>query len=81
LLCTRYFIQTKPLICYINTLLDMIADKKIVNQKDVSCDGGNGPLGHPKVYLQIKHDKSEITCPYCGKEFVYVENRHSEESV
>ncbi|MDF3048279.1 MAG: hypothetical protein K0R73_1397 [Candidatus Midichloriaceae bacterium] len=57
----------------------MIADKKIVHQRDTSCDGGSGPLGHPKIYLQIKHDRSEITCPYCGKEFVYVES-YSEES-
>lgn len=49
------------------------SDKKIVHKKSVSCDGGGGPLGHPKVYLEIKHDELDITCPYCSREFVYVE--------
>jgi len=44
----------------------------------VSCDGGVGPAGHPRVYLRIK-DK-EITCPYCSKLFVLedgaVDNSH-----
>ena len=34
----------------------------------VSCDGGGGPLGHPKVYLSL--DRSgEIDCPYCGQRY------------
>jgi uncharacterized Zn-finger protein len=44
----------------------------------VACDGGVGPLGHPRVYLHIQ-DK-EITCPYCSKHFVLedgaVDNSH-----
>jgi uncharacterized Zn-finger protein len=36
----------------------------------VSCDGGGGALGHPKVYLQIKPEDGHIDCPYCGKQFV-----------
>lgn len=35
----------------------------------VSCDGGGGPLGHPKVFINT--DKPEIaTCGYCGLPFV-----------
>lgn len=35
----------------------------------VSCDGGGGPLGHPKVFINT--DKAEIaTCGYCGLPFV-----------
>lgn len=39
-------------------------------QKDtkVACDGGNGALGHPKVYLEFGQ-KTEVECPYCGKKF------------
>lgn len=41
----------------------------IVDSKEVSCDGGNGSLGHPKVFLNMgKADK--IECPYCGRHFV-----------
>lgn len=37
---------------------------------EVACDGGGGPLGHPKVYLHIEHEKGEITCPYCSRLYV-----------
>ena len=33
------------------------------------CDGGGGPLGHPKIFINV--DKPEITpCGYCGLPFV-----------
>ena len=39
------------------------------NTKVVSCDGGGGPLGHPKIFINT--DKPEIaTCGYCGLPFV-----------
>jgi uncharacterized Zn-finger protein len=34
----------------------------------VSCDGGGGALGHPKVFLTLVD--SEVKCPYCDKKFV-----------
>jgi NADH dehydrogenase (ubiquinone) Fe-S protein 6 len=35
----------------------------------VACDGGGGPAGHPKIYINT--DKPEIaTCGYCGLPFV-----------
>jgi uncharacterized Zn-finger protein len=34
----------------------------------VSCDGGNGAYGHPRIYLKIL-DK-QIMCPYCSRLFV-----------
>jgi uncharacterized Zn-finger protein len=38
-------------------------------KKKVSCDGGSGALGHPKIFLDIG-DMKNIECPYCGKNFV-----------
>ena len=39
------------------------------NQKVVSCDGGGGPLGHPRVFINT--DKPAILpCGYCGVPFV-----------
>ncbi len=35
----------------------------------VSCDGGGGALGHPKVYLQIGPDR-QVDCGYCDKRFI-----------
>ena len=40
-----------------------------VHERQVSCDGGGGPLGHPRVYINV--DKPQIcTCGYCGLPFV-----------
>jgi len=36
----------------------------------VSCDGGGGALGHPRVYLNIKPQIGHIDCPYCGRRYV-----------
>lgn len=36
-----------------------------------ACDGGGGPLGHPKVYLNLA-GAGRIECPYCSRLFVYV---------
>jgi uncharacterized Zn-finger protein len=36
----------------------------------VSCDGGGGALGHPRVYLHIKPEAGHIDCPYCGRRYV-----------
>jgi len=47
------------------------ADYEIVKKRRVSCDGSSGPLGHPKVYLEIKQGVEEIVCPYCSKHFIY----------
>lgn len=41
-----------------------------VSSLDVACDGGGGPLGHPKVYLHIDQDKGRIACPYCSRAYV-----------
>ncbi|MBE7635970.1 zinc-finger domain-containing protein [Sneathiella sp. P13V-1] len=34
----------------------------------VHCDGGKGPLGHPRVYLNLGND-NQVECPYCGHLF------------
>ena len=41
-----------------------------VDTTHVSCDGGGGALGHPRVYLQIKPEVGEIECPYCSRHYV-----------
>lgn len=34
----------------------------------VACDGGEGALGHPRVYLNMG-DKNFVECPYCDRRF------------
>lgn len=41
-----------------------------VHKLEVTCAGGSGPLGHPKVYLHIDQDKGSVTCPYCSRQFI-----------
>ncbi|HYB09995.1 MAG TPA: zinc-finger domain-containing protein [Alphaproteobacteria bacterium] len=39
-----------------------------VETTEVSCDGGEGPLGHPRVFLNMG-DKGQVECPYCDRLF------------
>ena len=40
-----------------------------VTSTRISCDGGGGALGHPKVWLSIGPE-GWVECPYCDKRFV-----------
>jgi uncharacterized Zn-finger protein len=39
-----------------------------VSDRVVACDGGDGALGHPRVWLRIV-DK-QVCCPYCSRLYV-----------
>jgi uncharacterized Zn-finger protein len=39
-----------------------------VDSRVVACDGGDGPLGHPRVWLRIVD--RQTFCPYCSRVFV-----------
>jgi uncharacterized Zn-finger protein len=34
-----------------------------------ACNGGGGPLGHPRVYLNLGPG-GRVCCPYCSRVFV-----------
>jgi len=40
-----------------------------INETVAACNGGGGPLGHPRVFLNLGHD-GKIECPYCSRLFV-----------
>lgn len=40
-----------------------------IETNQVHCDGGDGALGHPRIYLNMG-EKREVDCPYCGRRFV-----------
>lgn len=40
-----------------------------VEDATIGCDGGGGPQGHPKVFLNLA-GKEQADCPYCGRRFV-----------
>ncbi|MCV6598754.1 MAG: zinc-finger domain-containing protein [Mangrovicoccus sp.] len=39
----------------------------------VSCDGGEGALGHPRVWLSIPRQKGWVACPYCDKKIIHAD--------
>ncbi len=39
-----------------------------VDNPVVACDGGDGALGHPRVWLRINH--GNVVCPYCSRQYV-----------
>jgi uncharacterized Zn-finger protein len=41
-----------------------------VSSTRVACDGGNGPAGHPRVWLQIDPEKGWVECGYCDRRYV-----------
>jgi len=47
-----------------------------VQDKVTSCDGGSGPLGHPKVFLNLAKKGIQV-CNYCGLRFVQKQEHHS----
>ena len=47
-----------------------------VDSGTVACDGGKGPLGHPRVFLNME-GKGQIDCPYCSRRFVLGERAAS----
>ncbi len=45
-------------------------ETKIVENSRVACDGGEGALGHPRVWLQIPEDTGFVECGYCDAKYV-----------
>ncbi|KAF8460609.1 hypothetical protein BDZ91DRAFT_738806 [Kalaharituber pfeilii] len=53
---------------------------RFVDQHVAVCDGGGGPAGHPKIYINV--DKPEIIpCGYCGLPFAYSHHKKHLESL
>ncbi|XP_067936558.1 NADH dehydrogenase [ubiquinone] iron-sulfur protein 6, mitochondrial-like [Watersipora subatra] len=50
--------------------IDLIAEQapRVSTKRVVSCDGGGGPLGHPKVFINLDQPGNH-TCGYCGLRF------------
>jgi uncharacterized Zn-finger protein len=44
-------------------------DTEIVTRSRVACDGGEGALGHPRVWISIP-DAGWADCGYCDKRFI-----------
>ncbi len=40
-----------------------------INETVAACNGGDEPLGHPRVFLNLGPD-GKVECPYCSRLFV-----------
>ena len=40
-----------------------------IDEMVAACNGGGGPLGHPRVYLNLG-PAGKVECPYCSRLFV-----------
>jgi uncharacterized Zn-finger protein len=47
-------------------------ETQVVTTPTVACDGGNGPLGHPRVFLHFGDDR-QVVCPYCSRAYQLAE--------
>lgn len=54
-----------------NFAIKLVAEETVtdIEARVVSCDGGGGALGHPKVYINLDKDTKVGTCGYCGLQF------------
>ncbi|CAO3670602.1 hypothetical protein G6F70_005504 [Rhizopus microsporus] len=57
--------------------IELIAEEPIrfVNKRIAHCDGGGGPLGHPKVYINLDASGPQA-CGYCGIRFQKLDDHH-----
>jgi uncharacterized Zn-finger protein len=46
-------------------------ETEIVDAWRVSCDGGEGALGHPRVWYSIPRDRGWVECGYCDKKIIH----------
>lgn len=46
-------------------------ETEVVSRWKVCCDGGEGALGHPRVWLVIPEDIGWVECGYCDKRYVH----------
>jgi len=45
-------------------------ETEVVHATRIACDGGEGGLGHPRVWLTIPAEPGFVECGYCDKRFV-----------
>jgi len=69
---TAMELQPNPL-----SAMEMIANEpiRLVHGRKAVCDGGGGPLGHPKIYINLDQPGPR-PCGYCGLRFEQAPHQH-----
>lgn len=42
----------------------------VVTSRRIACDGGEGALGHPRVWLYLPEEEDAVECGYCDRRYV-----------
>lgn len=48
-----------------------LPETEVVDAWRVACNGDEGALGHPRVFLSLNRISGEVQCGYCDKRFVH----------
>ncbi|KAF8898749.1 zinc-finger domain-containing protein [Infundibulicybe gibba] len=69
---TAMELQPNPL-----SAMELVANEpvRLVNGRRAVCDGGAGPLGHPKIYINLDQ-AGPRACGYCGIRFEQAPHHH-----
>jgi len=57
--------------------IDLIGEQPVryINQRIAVCDGGGGPRGHPKIFINVDKPGSH-PCGYCGIRYAASKDKH-----
>uniref|UniRef100_A0A8C4QVJ2 NADH:ubiquinone oxidoreductase subunit S6 n=1 Tax=Eptatretus burgeri TaxID=7764 RepID=A0A8C4QVJ2_EPTBU len=57
--------------------INLVAEEPVqeVEGRTTWCDGGNGGLGHPRVYINLDKNENAV-CGYCGLRFRQKHQHH-----
>jgi len=58
----------------------LVGDREVALTADMhpTCDGGNGPLGHPMEFLTLEHG-GRARCKYCDRLYVLASGPQAQE--
>lgn len=65
-------LQPNPL-----SAMELVANEpiRLVHGRKAVCDGGGGPLGHPKIFINLDQPGPR-PCGYCGLRFEQAPHDH-----
>jgi len=69
---TAIDLQPNPL-----SAMELVSEEpiRLVHGRKAICDGGGGPLGHPKIYINLDRPEPRA-CGYCGIRFKQEPHHH-----
>jgi uncharacterized Zn-finger protein len=70
-MCATYVAGVRPASRWSKSMTTDAPETQVVSAWKVACDGGEGALGHPRVWLSLPHETGVAECGYCDKRFIH----------